>query len=308
MAVTVIGFEKNGLFINNPILLDLTFEPSGGEGNLYFTIRVTNASTTENSGIIKISPKNYANTARIDISPLLKSMFRNPDNNTNYTNISEESSSRAVFNFQITANYIVSGIPGSQTTTINNRSFFRGGYRANLENHNANIGSYLSPVDVLPYWNGYPIASYKVGENFEIIKNPDISGVVAKELRIKPACNNYYVKFLNSLGGYSYWLFQGLTESKSTTNLGYSNVFNRVNDFGNTIKRNVTLYSKVPKRFYPLMEDLADSRNVYLFNYSNMAWYPIINENNKTERNDYKKNYEVKFNFELVTNYNPSAW
>ncbi len=308
MAIEVIGLGANGLFINNPIITDVYFNSSGNEALSFFTIQITNASTTQDSGIIKIYPKLNSNTIKIDISPILKSMFRRPKHNTNYTTISDDSNNREVFNFRFIANYTIDGVPFSQILILNNKTFFRGGYRSNSQNHDSAVGSYLSPIDITPYWVGYPVASYQVALDYKIIKNPGIASLQNRESRVQHACNNYYVKFLNSLGGYSYWLFQGLTEAKSTTNLGSSNVFNNFHDFGNTVERNVSLYSKVPARFYPLMEDLADSREIYLYNYSLAQWYPIKNNNNKTDKNENKKIYEVRFSFELASSYNPSAW
>lgn len=302
----IIGLNGNGIFINNPILVSAIFTQSGNPVPLKFlVVRITNASTQEFTEI-KTYPLFGDNKVRIDLSPILKSMFKKPVHDTSYSIVTDESNNREVFNFSFIGNYEISGIPYSQILNINNKAFFRGGYRTNLQNHGSVIGSRLNSTPVIPYWSGYPVAEYKVITDFKIEKNPIIDNISDRERRYVKGCNPVYVKFLNSLGGYSYWLFEGLTNNSNTNNLGYSNSFNETIDFGNDLKRSLQLYSKVPVRFYPLMLDLIESQEIYVYNYAYQPWARIINNNNSLSENDAKKNYEVKLNFEVVSNYNPS--
>lgn len=310
MAQIAIGrFIGNGYVINNPIFIDFIFIPENSNEVLsFFTLQVTDASTMENESI-NISPIPGQNRATIDISDLIKSFFPKPEHDTNYSTVSFVDNNRRAFNFLFIANYIVSGSGFSVLATMNNRVFFRAGYDNNKkENQYLTPNTVLRRTELLPYWTGYPVAEYYIDGDRKIVKNPIIGTIANKERRTVFNCDNYYVKFLNSMGGYSYWLFQGMTVNKTTTNLGYSNVFNDFHDFGNKTKRTISLYSKVPARFYPLMEDLVESREIYIYNFEGITWQPIKNENNKTERNDNKKNYEVRLNFELISGYNPSGW
>lgn len=305
MAIIVGGFNSDGYFINSPVFIDISFVPQGGQVLSYFTLKITNSQ--QNSGDIKIYPRPGSNSVRLNLSPVLKSMFKTPKHNTNYSNVVIENSAKEVFNFLFTANFKVSDIDFSEVLTVQNRTFYRGGLNNNnFYNHTAAIGRILRKTEILPFWNGYPTAEYTIDENRNIVKNPLMQEVSNKEFRLIHGCNNQYLKFLNSLGGYSYWLFEGSTESKSTSNLGYSNTFNNAVNFGNEVTRNLQLYSKVPSRFYPLIQDLVESPEVYIYNFSDMDWYPIINKNNTADKNNAKKSYEVKLNFDVVSNYNPS--
>lgn len=307
--VTVDGLSSNGYVINNPIFLNLNFISSEiNDELLFFTIKITDASTQENIEI-KIAPIPNNNTLKVDISDLVKAFFVKPKHNENYLTSSFFENNRKVFNFFFTASFFNYGSEFSVVHTLNGKVFFRAGFDNNkVVNQTLTQGTILRRTETLPYWASYPTAEYSIDSEMKIVKNPLIDSVENKERRIAFNCNNYYVKFLNSLGGYSYWLFQGMTVNKTTTNLGYSNVFNDFHDFGNKTKRTISLYSKVPARFYPLIEDLVESREIYLYNFEGVTWQPIKNENNKTERNDIKKNYEVKLNFELISGYNPSGW
>lgn len=308
-AISVYGLSSNGYYIYNPIFIEVNFTPSAGEVMNFFVIKIVSASDSSINSEIKVYPKTDQNSVKLDISGTVKSFFKKPVNNTVYVGSFEENSNREVLNFTFTAHYLFEGTPMQKIRTEGGYRFFRGGLNNNsLNNQTAAVGSVLRKSEKLPYWSGYPTAEYTVNENFGIVKNTVIDTIENKERRIVTGCNNFYIKFLNSLGGYSYWLFQGLKESKNTTNLGYSNVFNEFKDFGNRVERKVSVYSKVPARFYPLIEDLVESSSIFLYNYSDMTWYPIKNENNRTEFDVYKKNYEVKLNFELISNYNPTIW
>lgn len=302
MALIVIGLDGNGFLINSNIYANLSINDAGAEV-LFYNIRITDASNPQKFQEVKVYPK-QGNSLRVNLSPMLKSLFKKPNHNINYSAVSQTNTFE-IFNLRFECSFLVSGFPFSNILTINNKTFIRGGYRSNLQNHSSVIGTVLSPVETIPYWSGYPIAEYKIISGFNIEKNPFIDSFTSKELRYFKGCNPTYVKFLNSLGGYSYWLFEGLTNNTSTSNAGYSNNFGEVTDFGNTVNRSIQLYSKVPARFYPMMLDLIESSEIYVYNFGYQTWARIINNNNSLSENDAKKSYEVKLNFEVVSNYNP---
>lgn len=307
MAVIVTGLSGNGYYINNNIIVSLDTDNAGAEV-LFYNIRITDASNPQKFQEVKVYPK-QGNSLSVNISPMLKSLFKKPNHNINYSGISQTNTFEK-FNLRFESSFIVSGFPFSNILTINNKTFIRGGYRSNLQNRSSVIGRVLSPVETIPYWSGYPIAEYKIVSGFNIEKNPFADSFTSKELRYFKGCNPTYVKFLNSLGGYSYWLFEGLTNNTSTSNAGYSNNFGEVTDFGNTVNRSMQLYSKVPARFYPMILDLIESPEIYVYNNSidsekKDTFVRIINNNNSLSENDAKKSYEVKLNFEVVSNYNP---
>lgn len=303
MALVVSGLNGNGYYINNDIYVDLSINDVNSQV-LYYTIRLTNSSTAETSGDIKVYPK-LDGTLKLNITPLVKSMFKVPTHNTNYSNVITDNSNRELLNIRVYVAFEVASVQSSYTQDFNSKSFFRGGEIGNKNNLTTSVGEVLRVVETLPYWSGYPTAEYKVTSGYNVEKNPLMDNVVDKELRITKGCNHVYLKFLNSKGGYSYWLFEGLTENKGSSNAGYSNNFGVVLDYGNSVSPSIQTYSIVPKRFYPLMLDLIESSEIYLYEDNN--WERIINDNNKLDRKEYKKNYEVKLSFERVSNYNPQV-
>src|SRR5690554_2570157 len=150
MAIIVGGFNSDGYFINSPVFIDISFVPQGNQALSYFTINITNAQTQQSSGEIKIYRSPGLNSVRLNLSPVLKSMFKVPKHNTNYSNIIIENSAREVFSLLITANFKVSDIDFSEVLTLNNKAFYRGGLNNNnFYNHTATIGRVLRKTEIL---------------------------------------------------------------------------------------------------------------------------------------------------------------
>lgn len=299
---TVSGLSGNNYYINNDIYVHLSISELNAIP-VNYEVKITNAETQQNE-TVKIYPK-ADGSVMFNLSPALKSLFKKPEHNTSYQ-LEEltDNACRNVFNFLFISRYTISDVPFEDITTLTGKVFLRGGFIGNNSNIILSLGTVLNSSEIMPYWSGYPVAEYKLLSS-GISKNTFLDSIENKELRYFKGCNPTYLKFLNSKGGYSYWLFEGLTDNKGTSNLGYSNNFGKVTDFGNTVNPSIQLYSKVPARFYPLMLDLIESPEIYIYKSSN-EWERIINNNNSLSRNEAKKSYEVKLNFERISNYKPS--
>ena len=122
----------------------------------------------------------------------------------------------------------------------------------------------LSPIDIqTPYWVGYPIARYFIesrGNKCFIIKRPrDIDALSGYNRMPIKSCKGVYLKWLNSSGGFSYWLFEGYTPKQTSKSLGqYQNSF-KIGDLGNALDFEIDVYSKVKKEYLKMMTDLINS-------------------------------------------------
>jgi len=210
------------------------------------------------------------------------------------------------------------------------------------------------------YWVGYPfeIDFYKRADVFTLIKNDltnDITtpskivrlffsdGILNTELQayfpkfrinekevfidvIEPQCynNKIYIKYLNSLGGWNYYLFNNYNEQLTTKDLG--ELFNDYNNVEDTVSKTLqvgktsisTLEVTTDAIEYEealLLRDLLDSPKVYLFtgqpntasNYND--WVEVAINNNSYSLYNSKLNKTIyNFKIELPTNTTRTLW
>lgn len=312
--IVVTGLTGNNFLINNDIVINLSENDPDMIFVRTFSMTVTNLSSGESHNF-EYTPK-PDNTIRLSISDVIKAMFKNPSTSINYTLESLTFHNREVFDFTFTSVYDVAGnLSKTNSISIGDKIFLRGGKNTNNTNVTIPNNTRLRPTDILPYWEGFPTAEYTL-TSLGIVKNPIMSSVINKERRNIKGCNPFYIKFLNTSGGFSYWLFEGQKEVKSNANIGYINNVNNKLDLGNDVSTEFDVFSRVPARFYPLIFDLIESPDIYLYykdptlNTAQKAttfWQKIISKNNKVTRDDFTKVYDVRLKFEKFSNYKPSV-
>lgn len=302
MALIVTGLSAKALYINNPIPITLT-EDTVNSNVLWYTMNVINAGTQQSQGF-KLQPAN-GGSLTVDIAAIIKSMFKKPKHNEGTGNY--EHSAREVFNFAFTSTYTLIGSPtkySSSKLLISGEVFFRGGKRGHELSVQVAMWQKLRHTPKIPAWGGYQVLEYQaVGADYEIEQIIPFIGDVEK-MKTK-GCNPVFVKFLNSLAGYSFWLFEGINETTSTENSGYSDYLENITDFGNTVEKEIELYSKVPARYHSMMLDLIESPEIYIYNQNPVSYERLVSKSNSIVWNNFEKVYEVKLKFERVINYNP---
>ena len=277
------GLESNGYYINNEIWLAF---PSYA-GNAYFTVRIESVSNPQLFFVSRV----YASpdgTARINISPILKSLFGNFGN----PNAQE---------------FKVIRILSSNNSSITlQKTFIRGGVRSTKTNLKATGNTFLNPASKYPIFQGYPVTFESLDGNYiinELIQKDIPTSLI--DNRIPKGCNGAYIKFLNQLGGYSYWYFESFSNTESGSNLGgFINSLNNVDDLGNESQTQFKAYSKFPKEYVSIAKDLAVSGEVYI--YENGLFNRIRNIKNSIEEDRVKRAYSVTFKFDYDTRFNPS--
>jgi hypothetical protein len=122
----------------------------------------------------------------------------------------------------------------------------------------------VSIEDYVPFNDGFNSCTITSGANI-------INFFVEK---IQSYCNGHYLKWLNSFGGWSYWLFYKGNENLSVRELGV--IDNDFNNLPDTISPSVSLGKEsqneialqqdgITKNEMELLRDLLDSVKVYLF-------------------------------------------
>lgn len=292
------GLESNGYYIDNDIWVNVTSDDNVD----YFTVNVINQSTQESTGNMKLYPRPESGI-RFNLSPVIKGYFPRQDNDINYTGLGIDVTTNWQ-PFRITIGQSVSGVITTQNI---DRHFIKGGIETIHSNLHVYVGQKLRNADKFPIWQGYPVAEYSVDSQFRIIKNTDLTTVTNKDFRTVKGCNPVYLKFRNSLGGYSYWLFEGWSEPLSNSSKGIIVNNQSVFDLGSEVDSKLSVYSKVPAQYYGLIQDLIKSSEIYTYDKTkdiDEAWERLQSVSNKTELDHYSKVYEVKLNFNRIMNYN----
>lgn len=250
----------------------------------------------------------------LNLSAIVKLGFEAPKHDENYIDPTPYPATTNFIKKKVT--FTVSKLGGTQS--VNVTSYFLRGYkRTNGTNIKFNFGKFLTNSSKIPVWPGYPSSAYYVpdalnslpGTAITIHKQINIPNSSREELKVK-GCENVYVKFMNSLGGYSYWLFEKNETDNKNKHLGYTKSRQGYSDFGSYGSRSRQLQSKVPSKYSGLMLDLIESPEAYIYNPSATIaadkWQRIILEDNNIPENSWDTLYEVKIDVTVPLKYNPS--
>lgn len=285
MALSVTGIEEDIYYINNDIIVEL--EETNGAN--YFSLAIAGFQ------IFILSCIN--NKLRFNLSQCIKPLVPVLDHNNNVVKKT----------FLITSYKLVGNVFEQVNQVEMTKSFLFGGKRGNKRNIPVPINTILTPIGSgvkLPYFKRYPneysivtgaSPNYQVTTNTMLINDPNV-------LVRKNRCNEVYVKFLNSLGGYSFWLFENCTDEQKSTNLGLiNNVFEI--DMGSEFEQELELFSKVPKEYMPLMQDLIFSPEIYI--YRDQEFNRFYSSGNTIEYLPSKRGQRIKVKLKPFNNYNP---
>lgn len=303
MALIVTGLTGDFFYSNNPIFVTIQ------ELNLheYITVKIGDYEPIRITPIRTnpITEPIATKISRIDISSYIKSLIPNLNQNNTVQNINID-----IISWENSWIGGVVPIPMTVSSFSITKNFVLGGVRGNGTNVQAATATFLRPTAKTPYWVGYPVDESFItnsASGWYIQKTPlNPSGRSDVERRKIKGCNPTYVKFLNSLGGYSYWMFEGVTDQQKNTNSGIIN--NNVTiDLGNQFDRELELYSKVPIDYMPIMQDLVFSPEIYIYRLggSGVIWDRYYSGSNTLEVNPAKSAQEVKIKLKPFNNYNP---
>jgi len=290
--MTITGLSNDYYLINN----DINIIVDGFATQIKsLDLKMTNNFNTYNA-TVRLYPIN--NTFKINISPLVKSLFDIPDfdlsKNMNSVKIEfkalDISNSTEIQN--VTKNYIIGGnFKGKQN------------YLSSFDS----INTYLSLK--LPVWIGYP--AYFTSINLNVFEEtfstlPDFN----KEFMEIP-CNGKYVRFLNQYGTYSTWFFDNFEETIKTKNNDTVKQFNTdflgnsFFDIGSTVDKTIELKGLIPARYNNLISNLTFSPEVYILGDFGL-WIKMIQNSQEWIDNPTLREFEfsIKFDYESVLNPN----
>ena len=273
------GFTESNYLLNNEIWIDLNIF----EAIDRYQVLVTN---TSNGKIAKpIVLFSLDNKVEFNIQQVFKSLFDTP----NVKNANK---------FKITFRALLGNVIVKESTIYKN--IIRGGKRTEKTNISIAFNTILRPTTNLPIWTGYPTNEYYLSEDGSVQTQTPTNVDYRKETN----CNGLYFKFLNQLGGYSNWLFQSYQTTESNQNLGAYSVGRTIQDLGNESDSSLSVYSKVPAEYYPLIQDLIISPEIYIW--KNFEWVQVFSGRNSTQEDANKKAYSVNLKFDFENRFNPT--
>jgi len=297
--MTITGLENNYYLFNNTV--QVVVNGFGLTNIKYLEVIATNNYNSKTMAL-RFYPLN--NEFAFDISTLVKSTFDYPNNDLlkNLNNIT--------FDFNA-----VDELDIIETTSID-KYFIRGGNFKGFYPNGTIKQNYINNFDFInilisekiPRWIGKIIEATQITD--DAFTTTSFNPSLFFEIQEIP-CNGKYVKFLNSLGTYSYWFFEGFENKKDTkaldliNSIPYTFTDNNFFDLGVTVESEIEIRTQVPERFNDLMLHLIISPEVYIVEEDN-SLTKIKQKNQKWFYNPIDKVFEYKFTFEIDNIINPS--
>lgn len=199
-------------------------------------------------------------------------------------------------------------------------TFIRGGVVAG-NNIYIRDGAVLTESERVPLWEGYPTMMAEI-EGFEIIFRTILKPKEIEIMRTR-SCNGIYFAWLNSKGGYSFWLFETWefdvksegAEMIDEFRHGYN--YQAFQSTGSKAKYSLNVQSTIPERYFNHIRSLIASPDIWVYKienfvdyYGNLSpmfpptnqtdWKRIQNPGNSFSWNSWEKTKDVSLNFDVV--------
>lgn len=299
-------------FVNNPVYIELR-----DDNAKRIVVTAFNYSTLKE---YELTLDLYNGVAIFDASIIAKAMMPLPLNSIAYQE-QGLNNNRVYIRFTFDSLDENDDVIDSQSYPL---TFIRGGL---VVGNNIYItdGSELIESERVPVWNGYPTSMAEVEGN-QIIYRTILKPNEIEVMRTL-TCNGMYLMWLNSKGGYSYWLFEiwemELKSDKSDVLRAYKagDNYQAFQTTGNKSTYSINVQSTIKKDYFNHIKSLVNSPEVWVFNLENyvdyfsnfnpaippingMQWKRIHNNGNSFNWNSWEQTKEVSFNFDLVMSEN----
>jgi len=296
----VTGLESDLYYIDNPILINITDLDVNVN---YLTIDLFNINDPLNVIAInelRIYPDTNLLIKDFDFSEVIKANFARPHHPTTILpNDSVIGTNYVRFNINI--NQIRNnGTRGVQYTA--NKTFLRGGKDTQELNVTASVGDVLKESAKILVWDGLPVSKYYINADKKIAFTNVIPEAEIQQMKTI-GCDPFYVRFLNSQGGYSVWYFPVWDQDKKTKSVGFIERQRPLDSFslGFESTHIVKAESKLRREHFETAEALIDSKEVHVYNRYGNTWAKIELKDGNFNRNTYEDvtDFNVSFNANL---------
>lgn len=313
MSIVVNGLNSNGYLIGNPIVIEVSDNANPIE---YIELAVVNLTTGISSAVLKA----YAglnNKLLIDIAPTVKSVFSQSlyklgDSLTSMNRVQVMGHTYHIDGDTSEFSQIKNFIRGWKTQEYGGAIGDGTVVDPTLKNKTLPKNKWIKIAEREPIWAGFPKKNYYIDNDYNITDTPASAPEIDFEDLIRPkGCNPFYVQFLNSNGGWSYFLLENIIDGYSNKPLPMSNnSFSKI-DLGSEYNREYNAKAKVKLMYMPLIRDLIFSNEVYAWEKgmsmtSEHGFNRIKNLGNNIIINHNEKTADVNLKFEDFAIVNPS--
>lgn len=249
----IIGLENNYYLSGNDIWIKVQNFP---KIPVKLELQVTNTNTSKTTSILRIYP-DLSNVFEFNLSQAIRPLQPNPD----HTDINTLQNYEMVFT-------VIYDDETSDAETVD-KYFIRGGrYKNNVDEWHLENGAKL----IISKWVewGVPLPGFanKIQDQLILDYVPTASETYRMFLK---TCNYKIIKFLNSLGGYQFWIFESneeeikakpLDEVSITPSRLRDNIYRNI---GSENTREITLKSKTPIDLQPIIMNLIGSNDILMY-------------------------------------------
>ena len=291
------GLENNYYLAGNDIWLHLYSISSPA---LKLELTCTNLTTSETLKKLTLYPS-PDNEFRFNISEPVRALFPEPNHivNNNLQQIS----------FAFKVSYVDTNITASEFSEV---KYFVRGFRKKQGTKDW----FLQPSEELvikPWsqWIGVTFPGYA-----QRLQSSLITSYVPGQIKVNRLndCSYKIIKFLNSLGGYQFYVFENWKIKPKAKSKGYvQRVQHRLreNNFkslGSEISEVIEFQAKTPYEMQGIINDLVMSSEVYLYDPEgdddNSKWIMLDYDSNSAEENNQDLSYDNKLSYNIINNVN----
>lgn len=295
--MTIIGLENNYYLALNEIWISIKDITSNAS---YLELTVTNLTTGVTLHPLTPAPS-PTNEFFFNICIPVRYMF--PE--VNHINVN----TLQAFKFDFKVKFEDTTIP-DDTLTLEKYFVFGGRDKNGTDEwylsdyHELLVGKWIK-------WKGVDIPGFanKIQNNTIVSFIPNEQNIFTHNF---PGCDYKIIKFLNSLGGYQYYIFEKYQIKKKTkANKIIEQITDRLRkdnfrNTGTTIDKSIELETKTPFQIQEVFSELVSSMDVYMYdsngNDNDSHWIKLVLENNDSIENNYTQQYENKIEFSFSNN------
>lgn len=301
----VTGLNSDRFLTGNPI--PLTLRPDSGEFGIGAKITMTVARIVTHTGDVEytyppITLYASPNATVIDLRPYIIGMMPEPY-------IPSNSYQNPVPNYQ---KFNITFQENQNDTSV---SFLGKTFIRAFERRKSNsgltfpVGKELREGERIPMWEGYPIARFYIDSSSRIAVTTVVEAEHIKRMRSPNACDPFYVRFLNTKGGYSFWMFNAWTHETESEELGVITKTTSINNksLGFSEDNKVTVDTRVKREYYDLIRALIVSPVIQVYDQFNMDWLKIELQGTTFDTNNYDDLQEFTCDFDLMLNTSPGT-
>lgn len=299
------GLNLNRYLVNNPIWVDISDAPE----TIYLTF--TSVPQTIDTLIAPYVIKTFNGKTSFDLSEIIKAMMNEPSHPIGLLSgdILPSNATTLTLRFQ--------GQEDDSEVLIT-KTFIRGGDATMGSNLTLTANAVLKESAKIPVWEGFQSAKYYLNENNRIVytnilENAEIERMSAVN------CNPLFLRFLNTRGGYSFWLFEEweVTEKSKKT----ETIRRRGNplDLGMEMDYSLETTTRVERKYNNTLSALLKSPEIYVHRIENLLnkrpsfyairfteWTRIYNAGGSMSWNSFEEMNEYTFKFDLLFNEKPT--